>query len=248
MTRDMVDSTNANAVIAYMREHPDSIGCGYTDHFPDRSYYTIRAAFPDTRLVLATCIDPADDAHELDCESGDARPDQCPDWVLRQRQRGLSDPWVYCSLSIFPTVRAQFVAQRVTEPFYRVAWYSGTLTLAAPIVAQQFSANVETPTGLLDFNHLLDYIPGFDPAPKPPNPPPPPKEDDMAYMVNVDVDGTGKNGQTWIWNGGVYSQMVDVESIKTLQVAGMNIPGPPGSNFISKAQHLAWLATQQPAD
>lgn len=107
-------------------------------------------------------LDPVtNDGHVLDVENGAANPDQAPGWVLRRRAAG-ADPSVYCNLSLWPTVRAQFTAAGVPEPHWWIAAYPGIGENLYPgTVAHQY-ANPLTSGGHLDLSIVADYWPGVD--------------------------------------------------------------------------------------
>lgn len=59
--------------------------------------------FPRARHLSITVMASAD-ADCLDVENGDATPEECAGWVIRQHKRGKARPWLYCNLSTLPAV------------------------------------------------------------------------------------------------------------------------------------------------
>lgn len=97
----------------------------------------------------------------LDVETGDATPAQAPGWVQRRRTAGV-DPSVYCSISLWPAVRAAFHAANVAEPHYWVAGYpGGGAVIPAGAIAHQY-ADPATSGGQWDLSVVADYWPGVD--------------------------------------------------------------------------------------
>jgi tellurite resistance-related uncharacterized protein len=70
-------------------------------HWP--TYPQLLTKFPDAHHV-SIAVNSGEDAHVLDIETGDAKPADAPAWVLRQQQRGLKRPGLYCSLSVMQGV------------------------------------------------------------------------------------------------------------------------------------------------
>lgn len=95
----MYDSTD----IAVIPSNPQAVA-GYTaGYWP--TYDPLVKKFPKA-FHLSIAIKAADDADCLDIENGDATPDQAPEWVLRQRARGVHRPMLYASVSVMPAVIA----------------------------------------------------------------------------------------------------------------------------------------------
>lgn len=92
--------------------------------------------------------------------------------MTRRRGQGVT-PSVYCSLSAWPTVRAEFERQGVPEPPYWIAAYPGNGPALYPgSVAHQFDSNAR-----FDSSVVADYWPGIDP-------PPLTKEEQMGISIN----------------------------------------------------------------
>lgn len=77
---------------------------GYTSGFWP-TFVPLCQRFPKARHV-SIAIAASHDAEVLDCEAGDASPDQAPAWVIRQLHRGVHRPVVYCSVSAVGQVLA----------------------------------------------------------------------------------------------------------------------------------------------
>jgi len=125
------------------------------------------ARFPNAVKVKIAVFPSTNTGHVLDCEQGDATPEQCPPWVARRRSAG-ADPTVYCSLAAWPLVRAAFHNAGVAEPHYWIAAYPGNGPNLYPgAVAHQYAD-----PGPVDISVVADYWPGVDPAPANPGKPP----------------------------------------------------------------------------
>lgn len=112
-------------------------------------------------LVRIAVFASTNNGHVLDVETGDATPSQAPDWVQRRRVAGV-DPSVYCSISLWPAVRAAFHAANVAEPHYWVAGYpGGGAVIPAGAIAHQY-ADPLTSGGNYDLSVVADYWPGVD--------------------------------------------------------------------------------------
>lgn len=118
------------------------------------------ARFPKAVKVRIAVFAPTNDGHVLDVERGNAAPAEATGWVLRRRRAGV-DPTVYCSLSVWPTVRKAFVNAKVAEPHYWIAAYPGNgPRLYKGSVAHQYASNSKVDTSV-----VADYWPGVDPKP-----------------------------------------------------------------------------------
>lgn len=98
---------------------------GYTSgNWP--TFPELAARFPRAHR-LSIAINAAHDADCLDCEPGDATPDQAPRWVKRQHARGLKRPVVYASVSAMQDVIGRLTAAGLSRSSYRVwtAHYTG---------------------------------------------------------------------------------------------------------------------------
>ena len=131
--------------------------CGYVD-----GRYAWSAAdwsrFPYAVKVRIAVFSSTNDGHVLDVEDGCSTPESAPGWVVRRRAAGV-DPSVYCSLSLWPTVRAAFAANGVAEPHWWIAAYPGNGPNLYPgSVAHQYAD-----PGPVDISVVADYWPGVDP-------------------------------------------------------------------------------------
>jgi hypothetical protein len=163
MSRLMYDSIEATVT-----ELPDGadLYAGYDDGaWPDAD--AIAKRFPG-KTVIRTTANPADnEGDELDVERGDATPAQAPPWVARRRAAGHQGPLVYCSLSTWTAVKAEFTRQGVPEPEYRVAAYDNKPVIPAGAIGKQY-ASTESGGKNYDASVVVDYLPGIDPPPVPP--------------------------------------------------------------------------------
>ena len=130
------------------------------------------AMFPSAVKVRISIFAWLNDGHVLDIETGAAAPAEAPAWVKMRRNAGI-DPTVYCSLSLWPAVRAAFIANKVPEPHYWIAAYPGNGPNLYPgSVAHQYAD-----PGPFDISVVADYWPGIDPIPTMPLPAPPTQEE-----------------------------------------------------------------------
>lgn len=122
-------------------------------------------AATQVRIVLNPAHYLAGDV--LDVERGSANPDQAPGWVDRARRWGVPAPAVYCSLALWPTVRAEFDRQGVAPPLWWIAHYTGKppATLPPDVIAIQYANPATGSGGHFDLSAVADYWPGVDPAP-----------------------------------------------------------------------------------
>jgi hypothetical protein len=160
------------------------------------------------RLPLATivdiCVTASQDGTVADCESGDLRPEECPGWARRQRERG-ADPTVYASLANWPAVRAAFAAADEPLPWWWCAEWDGDPTLPDDphCVAKQYTNGVTPSTAPnrvpgCDTSIVADYWPGVDLAPAPSSTRP--LRSDMFELIHNTVTGeivAWSSGGTW---------------------------------------------------
>ena len=171
MTRRMFDSISL-ANLEQVQLQPTDVLAGYDDgHWPDAA--SIAARWPG-RTVVRITVDPADNAGDcLDVETGDARPFDAPDWVQRRRAAGHAGPLVYCSLSLWPEVRAAFSWYEVPPPGYWVAAYPG----GGAVIPNGAVGHQWKDWGPYDESVIIDYLPGIDPVPTTV------EDDDMPLLV-----------------------------------------------------------------
>jgi hypothetical protein len=133
---------------------------GYIDGVP-RWASSAWDRFPNSRHVRIALNPATNDGDVLDVEKGAANPDQAPGWVMRRRAAG-ADPSVYCSLSLWPTVRDQFHFAGVPEPHWWIAAYPGIgESLYDGTVAHQF-ADPPYSGGHWDLSVVADHWPGIE--------------------------------------------------------------------------------------
>lgn len=121
------------------------------------------ARFPHAVKVELAVFASTNAGHALDVEAGDATPAQAAGWLTMRRRAGV-DPSVYCSLSLWPAVRAALAASHTAEPHWWIAAHPGIGPDLYPgTVAHQY-ADVNN---LYDLSVVSDYWPGVDPLPLP---------------------------------------------------------------------------------
>jgi len=153
MTRTMYDAvtvsrvpSTATMVAAYVDGHYANVAA-------------MRDRFPNARLVTIAVFASTNAGTVLDVETGDATPTQAPGWVVKRRKAGV-DPTVYCSESLWPSVRQAFRSLNVPEPHYWIAHYDSVPLIPEGAIAKQYK---NTPG--YDISVVADYWPGVDPRP-----------------------------------------------------------------------------------
>jgi hypothetical protein len=172
-----------------------------------KNYAQVEAMYPGKTVGIAV-FSTTNDGIAGDCETGDMTPQTAVTWVEMRRKAGVN-PTIYCSESIWPTVKAAFASAGVAEPQWWIAGYPGSVgqALYPGAVAHQWIDH-----GPYDESVVADYWPGVDPAPVPPQPPPPPpdpdvtgEDEDMTFIKTSTTD-VGQyhvvetvNGVTYHW-------------------------------------------------
>lgn len=98
------------------------------------------ALFPRAVHVTIATTAAANAGDVLDCEPGDATPDQVHDWIVMRRRAGLYRPTIYASKSVAPAIRAA-TRELILGRDYDLwdADWDGTTTPDYPLaVAKQF--------------------------------------------------------------------------------------------------------------
>ena len=102
------------------------------------------ALFPDAAKVRIACLPSTDDGRVLDVETGDATPEQAPQWVANRRkstQHPLAGPaTIYTSLSNWQTVREAFVNEKIAEPEWLIAHYDNVACIPAGAIGKQYES------------------------------------------------------------------------------------------------------------
>lgn len=104
--------------------------------------------FPNAEKVRIAVFATTNDGDVLDCESGDATPQQCPGWIAMRLAAGVKVPTIYTSLSNVPTVQA--ACQGLTYDLWIADW-TGTPHIPAGAAACQY-ANPATSGGNWDLS------------------------------------------------------------------------------------------------
>lgn len=173
------------------RNPPPALVAGYIDKIKLEPWSAADwAMFPASRQVQIVKKASTNAGHVLDVEPGDATPAQAPGWADMRRRSGFPFPVIYCNLSTWPSVQAEFVRQRVPQPLYWIAHYNGVIELPVlngiRAVAKQHSGDV--PPGI-DISCVADFWPGVDPTPVT-NP-----EDDLMFSHKL-AEGAGRHTDT----------------------------------------------------
>ncbi|MBS1862998.1 MAG: hypothetical protein JSS68_14955 [Actinobacteria bacterium] len=118
------------------------------------TFKELKKKFPRARR-LSIAVNASEDADALDIESGDATPDQAPDWVRRQQKRGVKRPVVYASASVMPSVLAALKAAGIKREEVRVwtAHYTFTPHLCGPHSCGFLTDTVADATQFTDTAH-----------------------------------------------------------------------------------------------
>ncbi len=163
MTRRMADSI----VPADLPDGFDLYG-GYDDGLYD-NVAAIKTRFPGKTVIAFTVFAQDNYGDCLDIENGNALVEQAPAWTGRRRASGHTGPLNYCAWENFPALRAQYIIQKVAEPWYIVAGYPAPDGDAIPVVPGCTIAGHQwIDHGLWDESIVFDYLPGIDPDPTPP--------------------------------------------------------------------------------
>jgi len=91
--------------------------------------------FPNAVKVRIAVFPWTNDGEVLDCENGDATPDQCPGWIRLRQSGGVAVPTIYCNLSSLAAVKA--ACQGLTYNLW-IADPTGAPHLVAGSVATQY--------------------------------------------------------------------------------------------------------------
>jgi len=184
MNRTMYDSTNP----AVIPNSAQLVGA-YVDGFG--GYDAAVAKFGADKVVSISVANH--DADVADVESGAMSPDDLPGWIERQNARGVKRPGVYCSLSIWASVKAAVGNRSVS---YWIADWVGSPYEITGADAVQYE---NTPD--YDLSLVLPSFP-FCPLPAPPKPKPAPPAKQVGVVTSDTTHGraqvyTVDGGQTW---------------------------------------------------
>lgn len=137
----------------------------------------VRAQCPHATIVRIT-VRGNPDRDVIDCETGDATPEQAAVWAANELAAGRL-PTIYCNLSTWPEVQRHVKAHGITgKVSYWIAHYDGKAEMIPGAVAKQYQERTDQN---LDYSIAADYWPGVDPdvihktTPPPPAPPGPSK-------------------------------------------------------------------------
>lgn len=126
--RTMYDGINSDAP-AIARAFPTTpMVAGYIDgNFTwSQSDWNL---FPHAVHVYITYTASVDSGDVIDCESGDATPDQAAAWVRMRKSKGYYRPTIYCNLDTAPAVRQATGNMILGEDYDMwIAWYNGDPT------------------------------------------------------------------------------------------------------------------------
>lgn len=104
------------------------------------TFHLLAKAFPHAKR-MSIAINSSEDADCLDIETGDATPADAPDWVRRQKRRGLAKPWLYSNLSTMPSVIAILREAGIhrEDVYLWVAHYDGVSSIPGGFDGHQFT-------------------------------------------------------------------------------------------------------------
>ncbi len=119
------------------------------------NYPQLVSMFPKA-IHVSISVNAVGAADVLDVEQFDATPEQAPAWCTRMRTLGRI-PTVYMNTATWSQVKFAFQNQKVMEPNYWVANYSGGPVIPPGAVAVQFQN-----TAGYDLSLVEDYWPGID--------------------------------------------------------------------------------------
>jgi hypothetical protein len=116
------------------------------------------ALFPNSTKVRIATSAATNDGDVLDVERFDAFPEQAAGWVAMRRKATGKQKTVYCSLSTWPVVKADFIPGN--SPLWWIAAYPGIgQALYQGTVAHQYAD-----PGPVDISVVDNYWDGIDPA------------------------------------------------------------------------------------
>lgn len=115
--------------------------------------------FPNSvKLVIAVFAQDAGDI--LDVETGDARPDQVPDWCARFNRPGRRAPTIYCNRATWPLVIDALASAGTNPAGPHVDWWiatlDGTTNVAIPPGGKAPALVQVVDTGAYDESIILD--------------------------------------------------------------------------------------------
>jgi hypothetical protein len=87
----------------------------------------------------------------LDVETGDAAPEEAPEWVLKMRFIRV-DPVIYCNLATWPTVMSAFHQANVPIPKYWIASWDGVPSVSPAWAYMGCVAKQYQSTSLVDMS------------------------------------------------------------------------------------------------
>ena len=89
--------------------------------------------FPNARHIHIVIHATTNKGDILDCENGDAEPQECPSWITMRRNAGHRNPGIYCNDSTYWIVRQAFIDQHISmPPFWLAAWTNVRPTVFHP--------------------------------------------------------------------------------------------------------------------
>lgn len=163
MTRVMLDALNPNNIPLPLPLGATMVA-GYidlNDAWPASAWDRFHTVGITVVYIARSASTDAGDV--LDVETGLAKPAEAPQWVVKRRSAGYPNPIVYCSMSIWAAVIAQFNLQQVPQPDYWVAAYPGI----GPVIPVGAIGHQYERSRPYDVSVMADYIPGVDPVTDP---------------------------------------------------------------------------------
>lgn len=124
------------------------------------NYDHARIRFPHLPVVAISVTGtlPAQMAHVLDVEGGDARPEEFHEWARQVANRGVLRPTCYCSLSTASAV-VQLAPKGVITDFWIAHWTGQSHRPSVPggqVVACQWAAPGHGSPGHYDISTVFD--------------------------------------------------------------------------------------------
>jgi hypothetical protein len=193
MTVTMYDSVNPDAIPS-----DAALVASYVDGFG--GYDAAVAKFGASKVVSITVS--GKDADVADVEPGAMTAGQLPAWIAAQKARGVARPGVYCSESLWSSVKA---AVGDADVSYWIADWTGSPFALAGADAVQYANGAS-----YDLSLVQDTFPWYPGAVTPPTPPAPPVGPKLPakQIGTVHSETTGGNavvysvdgGQTWLFH------------------------------------------------
>lgn len=184
----MYDAVNPDNI---PRTPPPTIVAGYINGPISTWPAPAWTQFPTAYMVRISVLASADAGEVLDVESGDATPEQAPNWVRLRRAAGI-DPVIYCNQGTWEEVQAAFAAASMPQPHYWIANWDNQPTLISGAIAHQYKNDLSPGYDVSVVDPMFRWaMPTPSPAPTPTPPPIPSGGFNVSNMPTISQGSTG---------------------------------------------------------